>query len=82
MTPRQKKRLNRASGRVPTVAFIRLRDINRRFTAAIDAAFQDVLHGHKKAADALRDEFKKQLCDMVLRPIVRAVVRDMAGVMQ
>lgn len=82
MTPRQKKRQMRASANSIPLVFIRHRALNTRMTAAVGRAMHEYLTGQKRAAEAIRDHVKRELIDLVLRPLVRRVVRDMAGVMQ
>lgn len=79
MTPRQKKRQMRASANGIPLAFIRRRAINARMTAAVGRAMHEYLTGQKRAAEAIRDHVKRELIDLVLRPLVRRVVRDVVG---
>lgn len=79
MTPRQKKRQMRASANGIPLAFIRCRAINARMTAAVGRAMHEYLTGQKRAAEAIRDHVKRELIDLVLRPLVRRVVRDVVG---
>lgn len=79
MTPRQKKRQMRASAKGMPLVFIRCRAINTRMTAAVGLAMHEYLTGQKRAAEAIRDHVKRELIDLVLRPLVRRVVRDVVG---
>ncbi len=80
MTPRQKKRQARASAKGRPLAFIRFRAVAAKYQESVTAAFVEILDGRRKMAEIMRDHIRSTLVDMVLRPIVRRVVRDMAGV--
>lgn len=79
MTPSQKKRQMRASANGLPLAFIRFRAISARMSAAVERAMHEYLTGQKRAAEAIRDHVQRELIDMVLRPFVRRLVRDVVG---
>jgi hypothetical protein len=80
MTPRQKKRQMRASAKNRPLVFIRFRTLRNRISEATSRAMIDYMEGSKSAAEAMRDHLKRELVDIVLRPFVRRLVMDMAGV--
>jgi|GEM_PF-4886543 len=82
MTPRQKKRLARASAKGRPLQFIKFRAATKNFSASIGAAFMEMIEGQRCAAYAIRDHIRRTFSDMVLRPLVRSIVRDVVKVVQ
>lgn len=76
MTPRQKKRLLRASAKGRPLVSIRFRTLSNRMSEAISRAMFDYATGQKSAVQAVRDHIKRELLDMVLHPLVRRVVLE------
>ena len=79
MTPRQKKRITRASAKGLPLVFIRRRALEARFGDALSRFFQDSFSGQKRAIEAAREHMVRELAEMVLRPIVSRLVRSVAG---
>ena len=80
MTPRQKKRMTRASQKGRPLAFIRFRTVANKLQAGITTAMVELMDGRRTLAKMVRDHIRSTLVDMVLRPVVRGVVRDVVGV--
>lgn len=80
MTPRQKKRLMRASTKGRPLAFIRFRAVSARMADATSRAMFDYVSGQKTAVEAIRDHIKRELLSIVIEPMVKRMVRSLAEV--
>lgn len=82
MTPRQKKRLVRAHAKGRPVWFIKFRAATTVFSASINTAFMEMIEGQRCAVEAIRDQIRATAIELVARPIVRALVRDVVRSMR
>lgn len=83
MTPRQKKRLMRASTKGRPLAFIRFRAVSARMADATSRsilAIFDYVSGQKTAVEAIRDHMERELLSIVIEPMVKRMVRSFAEV--
>lgn len=82
MTPRQRKRLARAHAKGRPLLFIKFRSATTVFSASINTAFIEMLEGQRCAVEAIRDQIRATAIELVARPIVRAIVRDVVRAMR